>query len=158
MDKTLKVGNHILVHKKPYEIVGIDSYSLQNHFRKSKSWKSYTLVGKNERIGLSIMDNNLTLWSTIVNHIDNGKFNFEMSGIASITFEGDKGPSTPLAELTWFDLRNKDLNIFLIERFLSYASNNELIVNTFYQVGKVIKITDLQMIDHLKCLADLNVS
>lgn len=146
MDKTLKVGNHILVQKKPYEIVGIDSYSLQNHFRQSKTWKSYTLVGNNERIGLSIMDNILTLWRTAVNHIDNGKFNFEMSGIASITFEGDRGPSTPIAELTWFDIKTQDMDIFLIERFLSFPPGSKLLINTFYQVGKVVETIDIQIL------------
>lgn len=142
-----EVGTHLLIGNNLYQIVGIDSYLLQNHLREIREWKSYTLVGNSERIGVSIMNEVFTLWRNAPNIIESGKMNFEFSGIANITFEGDNGPSTPVAELTWFDLKNDDADIFLIERFLSFNSENKAHTNTFYQIGKMIKSIDIQLIE-----------
>ena len=146
MENKFKVGTQLLFQNAQYNVVGIDYYSLQNHLRQTKIWKSYTLVGNNERIGLSIMDKTFTIWRTATEVIKNGVSNFDFSGMANITFVGDKGPSTPLAELTWFDIDANSSNIFLIERFLSFSSAENLQIETFYQLGSIIIESDIQLV------------
>ena len=108
----------------PSQVIGLDHYNLQNFENITLEWVSYTLVSS-ETDGFS------RWWITeqpgqgpwvwfaapsgeIPPHC---KILPQFSGLASISFVGDVGVSTPVAALSVFEV-NPDLR-FAYERFLN---------------------------------------
>ena len=121
-------------------MAGIDTYLLHNQLKKEKKWDSYTLVGNNERVGLTMIDNEPVLWRaspSLDTQVAYKNFNLERSGIANISFQGDRGPSTSIAEIVWFDLDQRSTPYFVIERFLHINGDKMARIDTHYYLGEV---------------------
>jgi hypothetical protein len=147
MNIQIQPGVTITLKGLYYQVAGIDTYTLHNQIEPSKQWKSYTLVGNNQRIGLTQIDNEFELWDSVPdNKIPTSQltFNLEMSGIASISFEGDRGPSTSISEIVWFDINNDPDRDLVTERFLYIKANQLKKVETFFYLGEKINRSQIK--------------
>ena len=111
MHTKLKLNQTVILEGTSYKVIGIDDYSLINVFGNTKNWISYTLVDeKNNKTWISYeaIPDHFVQWSLISEKefLKEAKtpLNMELSGIANITFKGNPGFSTPVAELFWFNL------------------------------------------------------
>lgn len=103
-------------------IIGIDTYLLETFSDTQKNWNSYTLIsdagGKFERFWVT--DWKSDGWFVWTRHkkLANPKVKkiiLDRSGIAKITFKGDRGASTPTAALAVYEI-SKGL-FYSTERF-----------------------------------------
>jgi hypothetical protein len=147
MNLSIKIGNRITIKGNKYAVVGIDTYHLFNQLQKEKIWDSYTLVGNNERIGLTQIDQNFQLWRDSSANIQTvpGALILDNSGIANISFQGDSGPSTSIAELTWFNVNHKAYQYLVIERFLHLKCSKLENVDTHYYLGEQLNDVDINL-------------
>lgn len=128
----INVGSVIHVENIEFSVIGIDCYSLLNMNGRKRKWISFTIKNKNKKQWIVRgINNKEILWEKskqLKNAIiqNNYRFNPIMSGIATIQFRGNKGFSTPLAEIIWFDSRNKNNNsdYYVQENFLVLKKNN----------------------------------
>ena len=131
----LSLNDKLTINKREYKIIGIDNYSLKNSFGKTKKWKSYTLKSKNSKLWFVVgIKDKLIIWypakkDSIID-VQDYKFNFEFSGIAEISFEGNKGFSTPEAEVIILEKNNK---LFAVERFFDKK------IKIYYYRGEIKK-------------------
>ena len=65
MNIQIQPGVTIALKGLYYQVAGIDTYTLRNQIEPPKQWKSYTLVGNNQRIGLTQIDNEFELWDSV---------------------------------------------------------------------------------------------
>lgn len=137
MTEQFQVSTNLRLNNKTYEIVGIDTYCLFNHLGQKVKWKSYTLVCDKERIGLSFMNGSFFLWDEApLETFPSKLLRLDLSGMAHITFEGDNGPSTPVAELIWFETPGAPEKNYLIESFLVLGEGKTLqSLQTLFQLG-----------------------
>lgn len=135
------LGDQLVVLGTSYEIIGIDSYVLHNYVEQSRRWKSYTLQSAAHRHGLTSIGGRTVLWRpTVVTDRDwpaGLTLNPELSGTAAISIEGDPGPSTPLAQLLWFESADHT-RLFAGERFLHLAGGDLHGVTDRFYTGEVI--------------------
>ncbi len=147
MKTSFRIGEEIIIEKHKYSVIGIDTYVLKNLSGKVKKWVSYTLKdikGEKTWISFGVTGNYFTQWSNISKldfekAIKNADINTELSGIANISFSGNPGYSTPVAEILGFNVINRRYNFLGIERFLKQGKNNVEPLKSYYQTGKLIK-------------------
>jgi hypothetical protein len=105
-------------------VVGIDHYQLENYQDQTMVWPSYTLVSEPAIAGTfkrwwitDFGDSGQWAWLDLgQTPLPTGlKILPERSGLATIVFEGDAGPSTPTASLTVFEAM--DGTRYGLERF-----------------------------------------
>ena len=103
-------------------IVGIDSYQLENFEGKKHKWLSYTLVSdkKGEFSRYWITDwkkSGWVLWTGCPKKksLSSLKMVTDRSGITNIEFSGDQGVSTPFAAVAIYQLENGEY--YAMERF-----------------------------------------
>lgn len=144
------INNKVRIKGITYKVVGVDSYKLFNSLDKEVTWKSYTLVGDDVRVGISFTEGKYIFWDKV----DFSKYsdlflNMNLTGICNISFEGDKGPSTPIAELVWFNSKENIKDNLLIEKFIYFDDNNRTIKKsiTFFQKGIEINEKEIKVLE-----------
>jgi hypothetical protein len=129
-----------------FSVIGVDKYQLNNLLGKIKTWTSYTLIDEQNNktwISYGIAGTHFIQWEILSEKIlkqeDNLTPLLDYSGIASITFEGNYGYSTPAAELIWFSVKNKFYSFVVIERFLEKKKEVISVLDSYYLTGKILK-------------------
>jgi hypothetical protein len=143
MDLQIAIDQELQLVGKKYWVIGIDSYVLDNFLDERRAWKSYTLknsAGENAWISKADDENYFIEWRAI-SAVDFKKaatmaLNLELSGIAKITFLGERGYSTPLAETLYFNAENKEYDFLASERFLEYENQCLIPRQSVYMIGK----------------------
>ena len=113
---SVSVNNNIIIGK----LIGIDHYQLQNFEGKKIKWTSYTLTSSHRNIYARFWfvrwdKEGWILWTKARKKIESNKLILKFSGIATISFTGNQGKSTPTASLaTWKTGIEK---LYAIERF-----------------------------------------
>lgn len=135
-----KVGSSLQLGEVTYTIIGVDTYRLINPQERKVCWSSYTLVDGAERLGLTLVHGQAILWTSVSSlaelEVGGLTLEFEKSGLASIEFQGDRGPSSPTAELLWFSRAHPEYPFAAIERFLHIHDNQIRQLSTFFYVGR----------------------
>lgn len=131
----LNLYEKLTINNQEYKIIGIDNYHLKNSLGKTKKWKSFTLKSGKSKLWFVVgIKRKPIVWYSVkkgfIKSVKNYKFNLEFSGIAEITFEGNKGFSSPKAEVILLEHKNK---FFAIERFF------DKVINTYYYKGELKK-------------------
>lgn len=146
MKTTLRMNQQVTVETTLYRVIGIDTYALTNVFGKPKKWISYTLINdKNNKIWISYgaIPKYFVQW-TLVPESEFKKeittpLNCDLSGIANITFEGNPGFSTPIAELFWFNLKGNAYDFYVVEKFITEKGDQVILLETYFDGGKILK-------------------
>jgi hypothetical protein len=138
-----KIGSNITLKKQQFTIVGIDNYSLVNFHGNIKNWNSITIANDHNRVSFSQTDEKYIFWEQVAIPAtkigilqEKYSLNWDFSGFAQLTFEGDKGASQPHAELVWFD-RNTWSDILLLERFFD-LTKDKFYFDTFFYKGALL--------------------
>lgn len=146
MKTILKLNETIKLKNKTYKVIGIDRYVLKNLIEKTRKWVSYTLVdAKNNKTWISFgqSDKYFIQWSTITEKEFKNYYpyplNFELTGIANVSFLGNPGYSTPNVELIWFNIKKTDADYLIVERFLKQTKSKVEAQTPYYMVGKLLK-------------------
>ena len=106
----IKVGSVIYIENIEFSVIGIDHYSLLNVNGQKKKWKSYTLIDTKNKQRVWItrgIGKKFILWhkaklKSNSNILQQYNLLNEMSGIATINFEGEKGISSSISLISWF--------------------------------------------------------
>jgi hypothetical protein len=145
MNTKLKLNQAITLGETTYEVIGVDDYSLINVFGNKKSWISYTLIDKNKNktwISYGAIPNYFIQWSLVSEKefIKEAQtpLNMELSGIANITFKGNPGFSTPVAELFWFNLSEKKYDFYVVEKFVKNKGEKSEVLESYYDAGEIL--------------------
>lgn len=151
MIPTFKIGSTIILEEEEFTIAGIDSYSLVNFHGHIKTWNSFTIANSLKRVSFSHTKGKYIFWeqiaaSEIETRIIQEEYslNWDFSGLAQLTFEGDKGISQPYAELVWFD-RGTWHDIVLLERFFN-VTKSKLSFDPFFYKGALLTPDRIKLI------------
>src|SRR5437899_439745 len=131
MISKLTLNQELTVEGKKYTVIGIDKYSLKNTFGQTKEWDSYTLKDNTENktwISFGAVKDYFVQWD-LLSEEDFKKqaispINLDLTGIANVTFQGNPGFSTPVAEILWFNVKNMEYDYVAFERFLKQNGSN----------------------------------
>jgi hypothetical protein len=139
---TLGLDDRLVISETRYQVVGTDSYTLHNCLGQVRRWTSYTLANAEHRHWLTSIDDRALLWRSIdpigPDLMAGLRLNPDMSGTATIKLAGDPGPSTPLAQLLWFEA-TEGSQCFAFERFLHLADQELQSVTDHYFIGEVVR-------------------
>jgi len=141
---TFNLNSKILFRREEFEIIGIDSYTLYNCFDNTILWNSFTIINDRKRVGISFTNKSLIYWQEDdYRKSNNLQLNLLLTGFCGITFQGDSGPSTPNAELIWFESARK--KITLIEKFIEFGEKSNMIISstTLFQTREIINENDV---------------
>ncbi len=146
MKNKLTVNQVITLKNITYKVIGIDTYKLNNVFGKTKQWISYTLTDSKKNktwISYGISGDYFTQWASLTEAEFKKKAtvspNLDLSGIAQISFKGNPGFSTPIAEIVWFNVANQNYNYLSIERFLKQHEETIIPLESYYLTGTILK-------------------
>jgi hypothetical protein len=143
----LNVGAEFQLHSTTFQVVGIDDYKLQNSSGGQRDWVSYTLLsagGERTWISYGVADSFFTRWAEITlteyqQLAKNATVDLNLTGIARITFAGDRGHSTPDAELVWSRTDSEAPEFSLIERFLTVDADGVRGLQPYFQTGTILR-------------------
>lgn len=147
MKTKLELNDQLKVHNTMYRVIGLDTYTLKNVLDTTKKWVSYTLIDDEKKktwISFGIAGEYFTQWETLSGKqfkkdVQHASPNLDLTGIATISFQGNQGYSTPLAEIVWFNTKNLPYEFLAIERFLQQEKEKVKPMESYYQTGTILK-------------------
>jgi hypothetical protein len=125
VDDPLVVNDRVSLAGEKYTVSGIDRYSLSNLLGAVREWRSYTLRSSSGKTWLCLgFDEHPAIrWieidrATFTSAADAAVLNPELTGVAVVTFDGDRGHSTPMAEILVMSQTGAPYEFVACERFL----------------------------------------
>lgn len=146
MRNKLILNQKVNLDEKIYKVIGIDYYVLKNVLNLTRKWTSYTLIDKDNHktwISYGVAGRYFTQWATIAKLKFKNEATMpaylELSGIANVSFQGNRGYSTPFTEIVWFKTANINYDFLAIERFLKQTKSGIIPLESYFLSGKILK-------------------
>lgn len=146
LEQSLGLGVSIEIEETIYTLVGIDHYQLMNTLGESMAWSSFTISSEQQRLSFSIANDEIVLWQSSNMYTDNKSLRCDYSGMAVVKFDGDQGPSAPLASLLWFTIDDQQHDYFAIESFLEQDAKALESQDIHYFIGRILPREQLKVL------------
>ena len=149
MNKLL-IQQEVQIREKKYWVIGIENYTLDNFLDQKRAWISYVLKnsdGENAWISKADDEDYFIQWRAIsqleFQNVATMALNLELSGVANLSFIGERTYNTPMAETLYFNVKNQDYDFIASERYLECENNKIFVWKSIYMIGNRLEISDV---------------
>jgi len=150
MNIKLIIEQVVQIREKKYWVIGIENYMLDNFLDQKRSWTSYILknsFGENAWVSKADDEDYFIQWRAISQSEFQNKatmaLNLELSGMAHLSFIGERTHNTPLAETLYFNIENQNYDFLATERYLESENQKLFVWKSLYMTGKKLEIVSI---------------